>query len=84
MELAAEPQDVRLDCGDVDTLDCSAVQVLLALREALAVQGKLLELDRLSQPASESFAQAGLQRHFGVASSPCVLGQAAAACAAPE
>lgn len=69
VQLVEQGQDLAVDCDGVDSVDCAAVQILLALKEALAAQGKSLQFTRLSDAVRNSLALSGLDRSLGLAGS---------------
>jgi anti-anti-sigma factor len=72
MQLLEQGRDVAVDCTDVSSLDCAAVQVLLALREGLAAQGKALEFTVLSPATREALVLSGLLQALGLDNVPGV------------
>lgn len=64
VRLVESGQDVRVCCEHVDSLDASALQILVALSNALASQGKALQLSGVSQELLGTIRLAGLAQRL--------------------
>lgn len=59
-----QPGDVLVDWRDVELLDAAALQVVLALHQALAAAGRRLVVTPPPPPVAETLALAGVTRTF--------------------
>ncbi len=66
VEAARSGLDVVIDAGDVEYLDVAALQVLLALRQALAAAGRAFHVEPISAPARDCCDRSGLRQALGV------------------
>jgi ABC-type transporter Mla MlaB component len=59
LEALSQDRDVELNLGEVDHLDASALQILLALDREQKQRGHRLEVEQVSAHMREWFAYAG-------------------------
>jgi len=60
----AKPEDLVIDCSDLERLDIATIQVLIALHKALAVTGHVLMLSDLSSTVTKAIRLSGLDREL--------------------
>jgi len=65
--LVQHDADVDVHCQEVQSIDCAAIQVLLALQEAMAGRGRAIRLLNPSAELRETLVLAGLAGPLGVA-----------------
>lgn len=66
LQAVARGRDVVVRCERLQSLDLTSLQILVALREALAAHGKTLQLAELSAAAAATIALAGLREPLGL------------------
>jgi anti-anti-sigma regulatory factor len=64
LDLSRQGQDVLVDCEELKSLDVSTVQILLALKDALISQDKVLQVSGLQKEPAELLEHAGLNKLF--------------------
>jgi anti-anti-sigma factor len=64
VQIARQGRDAVVDCEDVSSFDASAFQLLTALKDALALQGRDFQLVGVSPSLAGSFGSAGLKQYF--------------------
>ena len=62
MSLAKQTGDVRLECGELHSMDLAAGQILLALHRVMASQGRHLGIQPPSNELADLFAFVGLKQ----------------------
>jgi ABC-type transporter Mla MlaB component len=60
--LGQEKCDVRLECGDLQSIDMAAGQILLALQRAKSLQGQSFSVTRPSKELAGLFEMVGLEQ----------------------
>jgi anti-anti-sigma regulatory factor len=60
----SKPQDLVVDCSDLERLDIATIQVLIALHKALASTGHVLMLSDLSSTVTKAIRLSGLDREL--------------------
>jgi anti-anti-sigma factor len=61
LDALARPGTVLVDCADVELMDASAIQVLLALERALAARERRMAVTRVSAAAADAMRLAGFE-----------------------
>jgi anti-anti-sigma factor len=67
LALAQHDADLDVHCEEVLSMDCAAIQVLLALKEAMTGQGRTFRLLEPSEELQKTFVLAGLAGPLGLA-----------------
>jgi anti-anti-sigma factor len=65
VRLAESGQDVLVDCEQVESVDASALQILVALQEALAAHGRTVQFRGGSEQWIRTIRSTGLSSRFG-------------------
>jgi anti-anti-sigma factor len=58
--LAQQATDLQVQCEEVQSLDCATIQILMALQETLAAQGKTFQLTGASAELQQTLTLAGM------------------------
>jgi anti-anti-sigma factor len=70
VQIAHRGQDAIVDCEAVESFDAAALQILVALQEALSSHGRSLQLSKPSREVQEMIGLAGLKKHLAVSDIP--------------
>ena len=65
IQVSRGASSVVIDCNEVTSLDVAALQIFVALKDALSAQGGTLGITRLSAEVADTVHLSGLERRLG-------------------
>lgn len=76
LQISAGASGVAIDCSQVASFDIAALQIMVALKDALAARGGTFGMSGLSAEVLETIRMAGLEKRLGLRNRVAAKGDA--------